>query len=154
MKTPELITYRRNLPHWRIDGAVYLVTWRLAKSQPPLCSEDKTLVVNAIKYFEGERYDLPAYVVMDDHVHVLVYPLRDHSLQRILHSWKSFTANELRKLRQRGLPVWQEEYFDRIVRDEADLRQKARYILGNPLKRWPDAEEYLWVGLGSWDKCS
>jgi REP element-mobilizing transposase RayT len=83
---------------------------------------------------------------MDDHVHVLVLPLADHLLQQIVHSWKSFTANGLRKLRERAVPVWQDEYFDRIVRDEADLIQKAEYILGNPVKRWPETEDYPWAG--------
>jgi hypothetical protein len=62
-----------------------------------------------------------------------------------LHSWKSFTANGLRKLRERAVPVWQDEYFDRIVRDEEDLIQKAEYILGNPVKRWPETEDYPWA---------
>jgi len=83
---------------------------------------------------------------MDDHVHVLVFPLASHFLQQIVHSWKSFTANGLRKLRERAVPVWQDEYFDRIVRDEADLIQKAEYILGNPVKRWPETKEYPWAG--------
>jgi hypothetical protein len=42
--------------------------------------------------------------------------------------------------------VWQFEYFDRIVRDEDELLQKLRYILGNPWKRWPGIEGYEWVG--------
>jgi len=149
MKTPELTIYRRKLPHWRIQGAVYFITWRLAKAQLPLHPDDRTIVTNAIKYYEGSRYDLLAYVVMDDHVHVMLFPVAGHTLRQILHSWKSFTAKELRKLRERPVPVWQDEYFDRVVRDDTDLIEKTLYILGNPLKRWPDAEDYPWVGLGS-----
>jgi REP-associated tyrosine transposase len=145
MKNPELKMYRRKLPHWRIQGSIYFVTWRLARNQPVLHPEERTLVMEAIRHFDGMRYDLLVYVVMDDHVHVLASPLASNSLQQIVHSWKSFTANKLRKFRQRGAPIWQAEYFDRIVRDETDLFQKARYILGNPLKRWPDAEDYPWV---------
>jgi putative DNA methylase len=133
-----------------MQGAVYFVTWRLAKGQPPLHPEERTVVADAIKHFHGRRYELLAHVVMDDHVHVLVLPLADYSLQQILHSWKSFTAKGLQRLRDRGAPVWQDESFDRIVRDEDDLMEKADYILGNPLKRWPEAEEYPWVGCGSW----
>jgi putative transposase len=148
MDTPQLTRYRRRLPHWRVQGAVYFVTWRVAKNQPPLHPEEKTLVVDAIRHFDGTRYEVIAYVVMDDHIHVLVAPLHDHPLERILHSWKSFTSKGLRQLRERAAPVWQDEYFDRIVRGDADLMQKAQYILGNPLKRWPEVEEYPWVGCG------
>jgi putative transposase len=149
MKTSELTTYRRKLPHWRMDGSLYFVTWRLAKTQPPLHPEERTLVAEAIRHFDGHRYQLLAYAVMDDHVHVLVCPLADHPLEQTLHSWKSFTSKRLRRLHERPSPVWQDEYFDRIVRDEADLIQKAEYILGNPVKRWPEIDQYPWAGYGS-----
>ena len=148
MDADEFRTYRRKLPHWRMLGAVYFVTWRLAKDQPPLHPEDRTLVVDAIRYFDGKRYEVLAYVVMDDHVHVLVQPLGQNELEQILHSWKSFTANGLRRLRERAAPVWQEEYFDRIVRNDSDLMEKAQYIMGNPLKRWPECTDYAWMGYG------
>jgi hypothetical protein len=41
--------------------------------------------------------------------------------------------------------IWQEEYFDRIVRDEKEFLDKVQYILNNPLKRWPEMEGYPWV---------
>ena len=69
---------------------------------------------------------------MDDHVHVSVLPLEGFALQRIVHSWKSFSAKQLAKDWRRSSPVWQREYFDRIVRNEEELMQKAQYILGNP----------------------
>jgi REP element-mobilizing transposase RayT len=149
MKTAELTIYRRKLPHWRLPGSVYFVTWRLAKDQPRLSPEERTVVVTAIKHFEHQRYELPAYVVMDDHVHVLVLPLKGLELHRILHSWKSLAAKRLAKDWGRTTPVWQREYFDRIVRDDEELMQKAQYILGNPLKRWPSIQEYPWLGFGS-----
>ena len=39
-------------------------------------------------------------------------------------------------------------YFDRIIRDERELIEKASYILNNPVKRWPEMEEYEWVCVG------
>jgi len=46
----------------------------------------------AIKKFDGQRYELAAFVVMDDHVQVLLAPRSPYDLKQILHSWKSFTA--------------------------------------------------------------
>jgi putative transposase len=149
MKTPSLGIYWRKLPHWRMSGAVYFVTWRLAKHQPALGPDERTFVVTAIRHFENQRYDLPAYVVMDDHVHVLVRPVEGSSLHRIVHSWKSYTATRLGQDWGRLAPVWQREYFDRIVRDVVEWRQKAEYIVANPLKKWPSEPEYPWVGFGS-----
>jgi putative transposase len=74
MESPTLTIYRGKLPHWRMDGSIYFVTWRLDGSQSPLEPNERTLVAHAIKHFAGERYELLAYVVMDDHVHVVVLP--------------------------------------------------------------------------------
>ncbi len=41
--------------------------------------------------------------------------------------------------------IWQAEYFDRIIRDDTEFFEKARYIMNNPIKRWPEIEEYKWV---------
>ena len=51
-------------------------------------------VESALKHFDGERYRLGHYVVMPNHVHALVRPIQGHTLSEILHSWKSFTANQ------------------------------------------------------------
>ena len=101
--------------------------------------------MSALKYFDDSRYSLFACVVMDDHVHVLVKLLENYQVERIVHSWKSFTAHKFQKEFDRKVPIWQEEYFDRIIRDEREFFDKAQYILNNPLKRWPEMEEYPWV---------
>jgi REP element-mobilizing transposase RayT len=99
----------------------------------------------AIAKFEGQRYQLSAYVVMDDHIHVLLAPLQPNELKEILHSWKSFTARQMQKEHKRFGRVWQEESFDRIIRDDLEFAQKAAYIIGNPQKRWPEVHDYPWV---------
>jgi putative transposase len=141
---PNFYSYQRRLPHWRLDGATYFVTWRLAVEQTDLTPEERSVVVSALHYFDEQRYGLFAFVVMNDHTRVLVAPAPNHQLQDIVHSWKSFTAHTLRQ-NGRCVSVWQDEYFDRIVRDELELAEKARYILANPWKRWPACDEYPWV---------
>jgi hypothetical protein len=37
------------------------------------------------------------------------------------------------------------EYYDRIVRDEADFREKVTYIINNPIKQWPGVTNYQWA---------
>ncbi|MEW6112079.1 MAG: transposase [Thermodesulfobacteriota bacterium] len=145
----ELTIYRRKLPHWRLLGAVYFVTWRLAKRQPPLTAEERGAVVTAIKHFEDQRYALPVYVVMDDHVHVLVSPLDGFELHHIVHTWKSFSSKSLVRDWGRTSPVWHREYFDRVVRNDTEFMQKTQYILANPFKRWPSVQEYPWAGFGA-----
>lgn len=137
------------MPHWRLAGSVYFVTWRLASSQARLNDEERRVTMSAIRHFDGSRYELYACVVMDDHVHVLIKPLESYRLQQLVHSWKSFTGHKFRQDYGRKAPIWQEEYFDRIVRDEKEFLDKAQYILNNPLKRWPEVEDYPWVWVNS-----
>ncbi len=141
----ELIIYRRRMPHWRLGGSVYFVTWRLAPSQADLGIEERGAIISALKHFDGLKYELCACVAMPDHVHVLIKPLKNHRLQNLVHSWKSFTAHKFCRDCHRKPPIWQEEYFDRIVRDEKEFLDKAQYILNNPVKIWPEEENYPWV---------
>jgi putative transposase len=137
--------HRGRLPHWRLAGGVYFVTWRLAKTQPDLSFDERDLVVAALRHFDTRQYHLTGYVVMNDHVHVVVKPAADYPLTGIVQSWKSYAANRMQRVFGRTGRVWQREYFDRVVRDDEELANRLAYILGNPGKRWPDIERYSWV---------
>jgi len=92
------------------------------------------IVAGALKHFQGTRYLLDAFVVMPNHVHALLLPLNGHSLSEILHSWKSFTGKELKRRSGKREIVWQDENYDRIVRDEKELQHFRDYIECNPSK--------------------
>lgn len=99
------------------------------------------IVKDAIQYFDGRRYDILAWCVMPNHVHVVVRPCPGHELRAILQSWKSFTANLINKSLGRTGPLWQVEYFDHLIRDADELEHSIRYVLENPhsagLSDWP-----------------
>lgn len=101
--------------------------------------------MSALRNFENKRYRLVAFVVMNDHIHVLMTTIEPFALQDVLHSWKSFTANRLQREQGRRGRIWQQEYFERTVRDEHELAQKFDYIRSNPWARWPEIESYRWV---------
>jgi putative DNA methylase len=71
---------------------------------------------------------------MPNHVHVLITPLNGNSLSPIVHSWKSFTAKEANKRLGRSGTFWQEEYFDRAIRDESHFRGAVEYIEYSPVR--------------------
>src|SRR5579859_1629877 len=136
--------YRHRLPHARVHGALYFVTWRLSEGLADLSEEERDLVASSLRHFDSRRYALHAYVVMNDHVHVILEPHPDFPLENILHSWKSFSAKRIGGYRQRVSVIWQDEYFDRVIRDDVEYRQKRDYVLGNPFRRWPALETYHW----------
>ncbi len=144
--TATLTVYRRRLPHWRVDGAVYLVTWRVLRGGADLAEIEREPIASALRHFDGDRYALLAYVVMNDHVHVLVQPAAGHRLQDTVRSWKSYTAKQLRERGRQG-PVWQDEYFDRIMRDADEVQAKLVYIANYPAQRWPGITSYPWLWI-------
>lgn len=101
-------------------------------------------VADGLRHFHGQRYRLIAWCVMPNHVHVLFSPLREHTLDAILHSWKSYSAHRANALLARTGPFWQREYFDHLVRDQSSLRKITQYIRENPqranLVNWPWVE--------------
>jgi Rad3-related DNA helicase/REP element-mobilizing transposase RayT len=92
------------------------------------------IVEEALRFFDNQRYWLGHFVVMPNHVHVLVRPLGEHTLSQILHSWKSFTAKQINAVLGREGHVWQDESFDCIVRDESALEKFSAYVQENPAK--------------------
>jgi putative DNA methylase len=92
------------------------------------------MVESALLFFDGSRYQLHAWAIMPNHVHVLLTPKPDESLPGILHSLKSFTANRANKLIGSSGAFWQREYFDRLVKDETQYYATIEYIENNPVK--------------------
>ncbi len=100
------------------------------------------IVADALRYFDHERYDLDCFVVMPNHVHLLVRLKDEPKLSGLVHSWKSFTANELRGMIETPGRVWQRSYWDRLIRDEKHLESCRKYIADNPAKAGLSPSEF------------
>ncbi len=94
--------------------------------------ECKKIVEDALKYFDGEKYVLDKYVVMPNHVHVIVIPKNNWSLSKITHSWKSYTANRINEILGKKMRFWMPESFDHIIRSGIQLERIRKYIEDNP----------------------
>jgi len=98
-------------------------------------------VENNLLYFDEERYRVLAWVVMPNHVHLVIETKRAWPLPAIVHGWKSYTAKAANILLGRAGPFWQPEYYDRAIRDERHLAAAVAYAEGNPVKagfvQWP-----------------
>ena len=188
-------TTSTHLPHWRIPGATYAVTFRLKDSLTESAQKDfhqqreilterlhdllskkesrsilesliairaeiaglqetmlesalnqchgachlkrvefAKIVMDALKFFDGSRYELFAWSVMPNHVHAVLRPADGHDLEKILHSWKSFTAKKANEMLGQTGSFWQEEDYDHVIRDGEDFEHQIRYVLNNPLK--------------------
>jgi REP element-mobilizing transposase RayT len=107
-----------------------------------------SLVTEAMHHFDGNRYELGAYVVMPNHVHLIVRPMdvEDDALELILKSWKQFSARRINTATGGRGMLWQQESFDRIVRDAEHLYRALQYIGRNPDKAGLTKKQCpLWV---------
>ncbi|MBN2161565.1 MAG: DUF4080 domain-containing protein [Pontiellaceae bacterium] len=96
--------------------------------------EVSRIVADTLLHFDGERYELDEWVVMPNHVHVLLKPHSEFELSTILHTWKSYSAHAINEELGRDGRLWQPESYDHIVRDEEELSRIRNYIRRNPEK--------------------
>ncbi|MGN1240746.1 MAG: type IIL restriction-modification enzyme MmeI, partial [Paludibacteraceae bacterium] len=92
----------------------------------------RKIVEQAILFFDGKRYLVHSYVIMPNHVHVLVELLNGYKLQDIVNSWKSYSAREINQQIGTNGALWQKEYFDRLVRSQQHYDKISYYIQHNP----------------------
>ncbi|MFZ5948551.1 MAG: Eco57I restriction-modification methylase domain-containing protein [Stygiobacter sp.] len=92
------------------------------------------IVADALLFFQNKKYVLDDWVIMPNHLHILVKPINGHTLPEITHSWKSFTANEINKLTGKSGQLWLHESYDHIVRNEAAFYAIKNYIRNNSIK--------------------
>jgi putative DNA methylase len=126
------------------SGKVYL-------RQPAIAD----MVVEAIHYNADVlgHYELHAFVVMPNHVHLLITPSIE--LPKIMKSLESITAKRANTmLSLTGNRFWQDESYDHLVRDDREFEKIRRYIEINPVRaglvrtsceyRWSSAAEATW----------
>jgi len=126
-------------------------------SQPEIAG----IVKEALHYRDGKVFDLHAYCIMSNHVHVVFEPLSNsrgcksewHSdlqpleLFKIMQSLKRHTARQANIVLKREGAFWQDESYDRVIRDNDEYIRTVNYVLENPVKaclvsRW---NEWQWI---------
>ncbi len=91
------------------------------------------MVEDALLYFDTERYKLLCWCIMPNHVHSMIEMFNDYPLDKVLHSWKSFTSKKANKILKRTGNLWQREYHDRFIRDDDHYTNTFNYIVRNPV---------------------
>jgi putative transposase len=155
------LEYRRNLPHFQPEGAMLFITFRLYGTLPLASGRDgrtfaladreleqtqrgpswlkqprvAECVVETIKLGDVARglYELVAFVVMPNHVHLLINPkVPAPKITQYVKGVSAKRANEI--LGKTGKPFWQDESYDRWVRSSEERRKIVRYIELNPVR--------------------
>jgi REP element-mobilizing transposase RayT len=103
------------------------------------------IVAETLLLFDEKRYRLSAWCIMPNHVHVVAKVFPTAHLADVLHSWKSYTAREANRILATHGTFWQREYYDHLLRDEAQFQRAVKYVLENPVKANLRDWEWVWV---------
>jgi putative transposase len=106
--------------------------------------EIAALAERTLRESDGQDYDLLAWIVMPNHIHVLVH-IRATPLAALIRSWKGRIAREANKLLGRQGAFWEREYWDTYLRDEEQLAKARRYTEQNPVKAGLVREAQAWA---------
>jgi len=170
----------RALPHLDAATAVQAITFRLADSLPGMVVaarkdegdagyrrriaaaldaghgtcllRDPAIagIVEAAFFHGAASYELFAWVIMPNHVHVLIRQADGVRLSDTIRAWKSWTAKEINRYRGGSGTVWQREYFDRYMRDQRHFDATVAYIEENPVKAGLAARAEDWRFGSAW----
>jgi putative transposase len=131
--------YRRNLPHWHPIGKALFITWRphatIHHKHYLARPEIAQVVTDSLWFTEQElrHYDLAAWILMSNHVHILIHPLIEPAV--CVKRLKGFTARQCNSLLNRsGAPFWQRGFFDHWLRSDIELQETIAYIEANPVR--------------------
>lgn len=112
------------------------------------------LIVNELCSIDKQMYDLYAYTIMPNHVHLLFKPLKniegdDFPIAKIMQNIKGKSARFINLVLGRSGKLWQKEYYDHYVRNETELLNIVRYIVRNPINaglvEQPRDWQWTWV---------
>ena len=106
-------------------------------------------VADAIMYYDKIKYHVIAYVIMPNHVHMILHLIEDNKLENIVHSIKRFSARQINKSLNTSGIFWMKEYFDRIVRSDSHFKHCLNYIRHNP-HFLPSGEYDLYISKDLW----
>ncbi len=111
--------YLENLD--KCHGACVLMQPRLSK-----------IVADSLLHFDGDRYHMGDFVVMPNHVHLLVGLIGDTEILKQCRSWKKFAVGKINEVLGKTGRFWQEESFDHLVRSPEQFSAIQQYIRKNP----------------------
>lgn len=86
------------------------------------------IVKNSFLFYDGRKYDLIKWVIMPNHIHIVIKQKPGVSLPTIIQNWKSYTSSEANKILNRKGEFWMDNYYDTYIRDDEHLEAVIKYI--------------------------
>jgi putative transposase len=114
-------------------GAAYFVSTQTAGRKPFFRHEKwARLMLDVLKHYDGIGYKLHAYVLMPDHLHLLITP--SETLEKSVQLIKGGFSFRAKRELEWKFDIWQQGFTDRCIRDEEDWNRHLEYIRANPIE--------------------
>ncbi|MCC7517876.1 MAG: transposase [Verrucomicrobiae bacterium] len=99
-------------------------------------------------YHAQAKWFCRAYVIMPDHLHLLIQLPLGVSLAKLMQNWKRYTTRTLAL-------HWQDNFFDRRLRQDESVEEKSWYMALNPVRAGlvREPSEWKWFGFGQETSC-
>ena len=128
-------------------GEVYHATTRTVQQAFHLVADaDKLRVVEALRFYHQRGdFRLYAYVIMNNHLHIVLQPMQDSTLSEIMRDFKKWTSRHNRPKGDADA-LWERRYDDNQIASQTELRRIIEYIHQNPVRAGlvNKAEDYFW----------
>ncbi len=121
---------------FHITEAIYFVSTKTRGNRRIFSDKrNSQILLNCIDNFRKKgRYLLLAFVIMPDHLHIMLKPNGNENISKIMHSIKRGSSRLINQMWNRNGSVWQSSFYERIIRNEKEFWEKVNYVYNNPLK--------------------
>lgn len=122
--------------HRTAPGTSYFVTTRCWEGRNvfQVTENAEILTLTMLRYRDQGFYFLHEFVVMPNHLHLLLTPSANTSLEKAVQLIKGGSSHTIHKERENSIKIWQEGFHDWTIRDGHDWQAKAEYIRLNPVR--------------------
>ena len=126
----------RRLSQVWLEDPLYFVTTCTWKRRPVLATPNVAEVLIGEWRDARDRHGwaVGRFVIMPDHVHFFCSGGRETSLSEFMRSWKQWTSKRTSKLLNLRAPLWQDEFFDHVLRSSESYGAKWDYVRENPVR--------------------
>lgn len=127
----------RRLERVWIDQPIYFITTCTYRRRPLLAGEEAAVILIDEWRSARERHGwaVGRYVMMPEHVHFFAAAEVDAKrLSKFMQAWKQWTSKRMARELKLSATIWQEEFFDHILRSGESYSQKWQYVRENPVR--------------------
>jgi putative transposase len=141
----------RRLERIWIDWPIYFITTCTFRRRTILASNEAAgiLIHEWCGAHDRHGWAIGRYVIMPEHVHFFCSAeLGAKALPTFIQAWKRWTSKRIARELNLSGTVWQEEFFDHVLRSSESYSQKWHYVKENPVRAGlvKNSNEWLWQG--------